>query len=603
MTDPRSVAGAGRGSEAQSAPPSPSSSAGPELAGAGVQPPVAGRGRAVPAAGGPPYVAVGMGHRNSTASIGTPPSTPQSTTARLKAGPRSFKAHQPVSLLGPRPPASAQSEEPDELAIQCGTTPFIVTRGGVQSMTEFLQVNRSAAAASAANSPMVYSAGASVHYDDLVEKELLGGGHSSRVVRCIHSPTQRVFAMKQIRISGARKTRGGGRVSVAEQSSGLKSAAKRELQVLHQNFKCNYILKYYNAFFVDSQLKIVLEYMYYGSLSRVVENLADVRSRRGSGTDARVLVSPRSQHVDAAPARDEDAVTPLTRGVSFETLQGARLPEGFLAVVMEHVACGLKYMHETCKRVHRDIKPSNLLVSSKGVVKISDFGISEDTNADDIDIGEGLSVAGTFLFMSPERLEGKSKCSPSGDVWALGVTLANCGLGEYPYDLRGLRDEFELRQLVCSPVHLSEEVVGSPALRSLIAACTSPEPTGRPTASEILQVPVVAQAEQSFNVLQYLSEELGPPPPEGQAAQEGAQEVATPQEGVATPQEDSPPAMPLGRGTGGPQQIAESPGISHGASSSAGSSGSRNRPSSGRQPGNPSLPPAGSPMPAPGAAQ
>ena len=36
---------------------------------------------------------------------------------------------------------------------------------------------------------------------------------------------------------------------------------------------------------------------------------------------------------------------------------------------------GLLYIHEQ-KAIHRDIKAGNLLISSSGVVKIGDFGIS-----------------------------------------------------------------------------------------------------------------------------------------------------------------------------------------------------------------------------------
>jgi serine/threonine protein kinase len=86
---------------------------------------------------------------------------------------------------------------------------------------------------------------------------------------------------------------------------------------------------------------------------------------------------------------------------------------------------GLEYLHKVKKVVHRDIKPSNILLNSKGVVKISDFGVSgELENSQDYK----STYVGTVTYMSPERFKGESYNSDT-DLWSLGILLYEMAMG------------------------------------------------------------------------------------------------------------------------------------------------------------------------------
>ena len=82
--------------------------------------------------------------------------------------------------------------------------------------------------------------------------------------------------------------------------------------------------------------------------------------------------------------------------------------------------------------VHRDIKPHNILISKDGVVKVADFGLAKDEDANR-SISEPGVVMGTPYYMSPEQAKGE-KVDHRSDLFSLGATLYHMLTGKRLFD-------------------------------------------------------------------------------------------------------------------------------------------------------------------------
>ncbi len=83
------------------------------------------------------------------------------------------------------------------------------------------------------------------------------------------------------------------------------------------------------------------------------------------------------------------------------------------------IAQGLQEAHEK-GIVHRDIKPQNVVLTTKGEVKIMDFGLAAVTGRSRL-TKSGMTL-GTPAYISPEQLEGRD-VDRRADIWALGCVL------------------------------------------------------------------------------------------------------------------------------------------------------------------------------------
>jgi serine/threonine protein kinase len=87
--------------------------------------------------------------------------------------------------------------------------------------------------------------------------------------------------------------------------------------------------------------------------------------------------------------------------------------------------CGSLEEAHAAGLVHRDIKPANIMVCRRGglydVVKVLDFGIARSTADGTADLTQANQLAGTPLYIAPERIRAPQSTDPRSDLYSLGA--------------------------------------------------------------------------------------------------------------------------------------------------------------------------------------
>jgi serine/threonine-protein kinase len=120
-----------------------------------------------------------------------------------------------------------------------------------------------------------------------------------------------------------------------------------------------------------------------------------------------------------------------------EYVNGAPLLSHMRAAGRVSVAIGLRFVKQICRgvalvhaqgAVHRDLKADNILVDRRGTVRVVDFGLAAFA---DPGLGFASGVMGTFTYMAPETLHGRS--TPASDVYSLGLLMYELFTGGGPH--------------------------------------------------------------------------------------------------------------------------------------------------------------------------
>lgn len=106
--------------------------------------------------------------------------------------------------------------------------------------------------------------------------------------------------------------------------------------------------------------------------------------------------------------------------------------------IFQPVLQAVSYIHEN-GIVHRDIKSSNIKITSRGEVKLLDFGIAKGQHTPQLTTTG--SVIGTLQYLAPELLSGGGADART-DVWALGVLLYEMVTAKMPFEGSSLPELF-----------------------------------------------------------------------------------------------------------------------------------------------------------------
>jgi serine/threonine protein kinase len=109
------------------------------------------------------------------------------------------------------------------------------------------------------------------------------------------------------------------------------------------------------------------------------------------------------------------------------------LPVANAAEIVRQAALGLAHAHAHAM-VHRDIKPSNLLLSTEGLVKLSDLGLVLGGTAEEAGpVTSSHYVLGSLEYMAPEQADDPHRADSRADLYALGCTLYELLAGRPPF--------------------------------------------------------------------------------------------------------------------------------------------------------------------------
>ena len=198
-------------------------------------------------------------------------------------------------------------------------------------------------------------------------------------------------------------------------------------------------------------------------------------------------------------AQDSQSACISMEFVDGETLSALRVgrPEkifqaGDLDQPMAELCEALTYAHTRAAIVHRDLKPANLMLNSKSLLKVTDFGIARSLSDSISMLTMGRGISGTLLYMSPQQLTGE-RPSAADDIYSVGATIYELLTSKPPFFTGSI--ERQIEEKVPPPMAVRRSDLGIMSdvpipehWERCVAACLAKDPAKRPkSAAELAE--------------------------------------------------------------------------------------------------------------------
>jgi len=187
--------------------------------------------------------------------------------------------------------------------------------------------------------------------------EKIGEGTYGVVYKAKHVRTGELVALKKIRLE--------------TDDEGCPSTAIREISILKELRKYPFIVQLQDVIHSDSKLYLVFEFL-----------LMDLK-----------------KYIDTVEGPID---RPLIKSYTYQ------------------ICAALEFCHAR-RIIHRDLKPQNLLIDSKGLIKIADFGLGRSFG---VPIRAFTHEVVTLWYRCPEVLLGMKRYSCGIDTWSIGCIFA-----------------------------------------------------------------------------------------------------------------------------------------------------------------------------------